>query len=116
MVNSSAGTYANGQVAVSATGAGEFFIRAVFAHQVATRHAAGQLLPLALAASLADLDSLSGDPAYAGHDGHGGAIVMPARGRPLLGHSTAAMASAWHGADGSRGVYPRDRAVPAWRP
>src|SRR5205085_9527825 len=57
-----AGTYADDRsAAVSATGSGEYFIRAVAAHQLAERvRLGGQSLQEALDAVLADIQSLGG--------------------------------------------------------
>lgn len=56
-----AGTYADDRsAAVSATGSGEYFIRALAAYQVAERVKAGEPLKAALEATLADVVSLGG--------------------------------------------------------
>jgi len=79
-----AGTYADDRsAAVSATGSGEFFIRAVAAHQLAERvRLAGQSLQEALDAVLADVQSLGGK---------GGLIAVAANGEAAWGFTTPAM-------------------------
>lgn len=79
-----AGTYADDRsAAVSATGSGEFFIRAVAAHQLAERvRLGGQSLQQALDAVLADIDSLGGK---------GGLIAVGPDGEAAWGFTTPAM-------------------------
>lgn len=79
-----AGTYADDRsAAVSATGSGEHFIRAVAAHQLADRvHFAGQSLQEALDAVLADVASLGGK---------GGLIAVAPNGDAAWGFTTPAM-------------------------
>ena len=79
-----AGTYADDRAAaVSATGSGEFFIRAVAAHQVAERvRIGGQSLQEALDAVLADVASLGG---------RGGLIAVAPDGEAAWGFTTPAM-------------------------
>lgn len=79
-----AGTYADDRsAAISATGSGEFFIRAVAAHQVAERvRLAGQSLQSALDAVLADIASLGGK---------GGLIAVAPNGEAAWGFTTPAM-------------------------
>ena len=79
-----AGTYAdNRSAAVSATGSGEYFIRAVAAHQLAERVRLGcEPLQQALEAVLADIDSLGGK---------GGLIAVAPSGEAAWGFSTPAM-------------------------
>ncbi len=79
-----AGTYADDQsAAVSATGSGEYFIRAVAAHQLAERvRLGGQSLQDALDAVLADVDSLGGK---------GGLIAIAPDGEAAWGFTTPAM-------------------------
>ena len=78
------GTYAdNRSAAVSATGSGEYFIRAVAAHQLAERmRLCGQSLQEALDAVLADI---------AGLGGKGGLIAVAANGDAACGFTTPAM-------------------------
>jgi len=79
-----AGTYAdNRAAAVSATGSGEFFIRAVAAHQLAERvRIGGESLQRALDAVLADIRSLGGK---------GGLIAVAPGGEAAWGFTTPAM-------------------------
>jgi beta-aspartyl-peptidase (threonine type) len=79
-----AGTYADDRsAAVSATGSGEYFIRAVAAHQLAERmRLGGQSLQEALDAVLADVESLGGK---------GGLIAVAADGEAAWGFTTPAM-------------------------
>ena len=79
-----AGTYADDRsAAVSATGSGEFFIRAVAAHQLAERmRLAGQSLQEALDAVLADIQALGG---------RGGLIAVAPGGEAAWGFTTSAM-------------------------
>jgi beta-aspartyl-peptidase (threonine type) len=79
-----AGTYAdNSSAAVSATGSGEYFIRAVAAHQLAERvRLGGQSLQEALDAVLGDIASLGGK---------GGLIAVAPGGEAAWGFTTPAM-------------------------
>jgi beta-aspartyl-peptidase (threonine type) len=79
-----AGTYADDRsAAVSATGSGEYFIRAVAAHQLAERvRLGGQSLQDALDAVLADVESLGG---------RGGLIAVAPGGEAAWGFTTPAM-------------------------
>jgi beta-aspartyl-peptidase (threonine type) len=79
-----AGTYADDRsAAVSATGSGEYFIRAVAAHQLAERVRIGrQSLQEALDAVLADIQSLGGK---------GGLIAVAPSGEAAWGFTTPAM-------------------------
>jgi beta-aspartyl-peptidase (threonine type) len=79
-----AGTYADDRsAAVSATGSGEFFIRAVAAHQLAERvRLGGQSLQEALDAVLADVAALGGK---------GGLIAVAPNGDAAWGFTTPAM-------------------------
>jgi beta-aspartyl-peptidase (threonine type) len=79
-----AGTYADDRsAAVSATGSGEYFIRAVAAHQLAERvRLGGQALQEALDAVLADVASLGGK---------GGLIAVLPDGEAAWGFTTPAM-------------------------
>jgi L-asparaginase / beta-aspartyl-peptidase len=79
-----AGTYADDRsAAVSATGSGEYFIRAVAAHQLAERvRIGGQSLQDALDAVLADIASLGGK---------GGLIAVAPNGEAAWGFTTAGM-------------------------
>ena len=79
-----AGTYADDRsAAVSATGSGEYFIRAVAAHQLAERvRLGGQALQQALDAVLEDIGSLGGK---------GGLIAVAPDGDAAWGFTTPAM-------------------------
>jgi len=79
-----AGTYADdGSAAVSATGSGEYFIRAVAAHQLADRvRLAGESLQAALDGVLADIRELGGT---------GGLIAVGPAGEVAGGFTTPAM-------------------------
>jgi L-asparaginase / beta-aspartyl-peptidase len=79
-----AGTYADDRsAAVSATGSGEYFIRAVAAHQLAERvRLGGQSLQEALDAVLADIQTLGGK---------GGLIAVAPNGEAAWGFTTPAM-------------------------
>ena len=79
-----AGTYADDRsAAVSATGSGEYFIRAVAAHQLAERvRLGGQSLQDALDATLVDIASLGGK---------GGLIAVAPDGEAAWGFTTPAM-------------------------
>lgn len=79
-----AGTYAdNRSAAVSATGSGEYFIRAVAAHQLAERmRIGGQSLQEALDGTLEDIRSLGGK---------GGLIAVAPNGDAAWGFTTPAM-------------------------
>src|SRR5260221_3394855 len=76
-----AGTYADDRsAAVSATGSGEYFIRAVAAHQLAERvRLLGEPLQVALDAVLADVETLGGK---------GGLIAVGAGGEAAWGFTT----------------------------
>lgn len=88
-----AGTYANGDCAVSSTGWGEFYIRTAAAHDICAR-----------------MQYLKQGPAEAGETvinqiipklgGDGGAIVLAADGRIGLPFNTEGMYRGWIGADG----------------
>ena len=79
-----AGTYADDRsAAVSATGSGEYFIRAVAAHQLAERmRLAGEPLQAALDAVLQDIQELGGT---------GGLIAVAPTGEAAWGFTTLAM-------------------------
>jgi beta-aspartyl-peptidase (threonine type) len=79
-----AGTYADDRsAAVSATGSGEYFIRAVAAHQLAERmRLGGESIQPALDAVLADVAALGGK---------GGLIAVAADGEAAWGFTTPAM-------------------------
>ncbi|SFZ85461.1 beta-aspartyl-peptidase (threonine type) [Devosia enhydra] len=101
-----AGTYAaNGVVAVSCTGMGEFFIRRGTSHDIAARiRYRGESLEAATAAAIADLTE----------DGCGaGLIAIDGAGRIALPHNTEGMYRGSVTADGvvSVGIYADDFAV-----
>src|SRR6478735_7016035 len=78
------GTYAdNRAAAISATGSGEYFIRAVAAHEVAARiRLSGETLQQAIDGVLADIESLGGN---------GGLIAVGPDGDAAWGFTTPAM-------------------------
>jgi L-asparaginase / beta-aspartyl-peptidase len=87
-----AGTWADDTTAaVSATGAGEAFILAGFAHRVDWAMRSGVALDHALTSALA---------AVSHYKGSGGAIAITASGRFAAIFGTAAMARGWKSADG----------------
>src|SRR5260221_1206111 len=92
-----AGTYADDRsAAVSATGSGEYFIRAVAAHQLAERvRIGGQSLQEALDALLADIETLGGK---------GGAIAVRADRDSAWGFTTPAMYRGMADATGGTGL------------
>jgi beta-aspartyl-peptidase (threonine type) len=97
-----AGTYADDRsAAVSATGSGEYFIRAVAAHQVAERvRLGGQTLQEALEATLADIETLGGK---------GGLIAVAPDGEAAWGFTTPAMYRGMVDATGQRvAIYSED--------
>jgi isoaspartyl peptidase/L-asparaginase-like protein (Ntn-hydrolase superfamily) len=77
-----AGTWADQELAVSATGHGEYFIRTAFAHQVVALVRTGRTLADATAAALAEVRALGGD---------GGCIAVDRHGATTLPFITAAM-------------------------
>ena len=98
-----AGTYAdNRSAAVSATGSGEYFIRAVAAHQVADRiRLAGASLQQAVDNTLADIKDLGGT---------GGLIAVAPSGEAAWGFTTPGMYRGVAGPDGRTvAVYSEDR-------
>jgi len=93
-----AGTYAdNATCAVSCTGYGEEFIRAVAAHDVAARmRYLGETLPEA--ASTVVMKSLHGI------GGSGGLIAVDAKGNIALPFNTEGMYRAWRSSSGNEGI------------
>ncbi len=81
-----AGTYADVHVAISCTGKGEAFLRAVTAKALAERLAAGTALDAALARALADVAAMGGS---------GGLIVALADGGLAWAFDTERLALAW---------------------
>jgi beta-aspartyl-peptidase (threonine type) len=83
-----AGTYAvDGNCAVSATGSGEYFIRASAARQLCDRIAwRGEVVQAAADATIADIGSLGGD---------GGLIAMDGNGEIAFAMNTSGMYRGW---------------------
>jgi L-asparaginase / beta-aspartyl-peptidase len=81
-----AGTYADAHVAVSCTGKGEAFLRAVTAKAYAERVAAGADPASAIARALADVRAM---------EGSGGLVTLDREGRLAYGFDTSEMAVAW---------------------
>ena len=99
-----AGTYADDRAAaISATGSGEYFIRAVAAHEVAARvRIGGEPLQQALDAVLAEIKGLGGK---------GGLIAIAPSGEAAWGFTTPAMYRGLADANGRRvAVYAEDDA------
>lgn len=92
-----AGTYADAGCGVSATGAGEFYIRAVAAHEICARVAyRGDTLAVAAEEVINQvIPALGGD---------GGAIALDRDGNIAMPFNTSGMYRAWLRPDGSRGV------------
>ena len=88
-----AGTYADQSAAISATGSGDYFIRAVAAHSVAVRVNSGAPLQDAVEAVLADIASLGGK---------GGLIAVTPNGDAACAFTTPAMYRGVAGPDGRR--------------
>ena len=98
-----AGTYAdNRSVAVSATGSGEFFMRAVAAHQVADRiRLAGANVQQALDETLTDITEMGGT---------GGLIAVAPSGETAWAFTTSGMYRGQAGPDGRQvAVYKDER-------
>ena len=98
-----AGTYAdNRAAAISATGSGEYFIRAVAAHEVAARvRLAGETLQQAIDGVLADIEDLGGK---------GGLIAVGPNGEAAWGFTTPAMYRGMADEEGRKtGIYSDDR-------
>lgn len=92
-----AGTYANTQCAVSGTGWGEFYIRAVAAYDICARMKyAGQSLQQAAEAVIDQQIPKAG--------GDGGAIALDAQGNAAFPFNTDGMYRGWIGADGTAHV------------
>ncbi|NJB93377.1 isoaspartyl peptidase/L-asparaginase family protein [Xanthomonas arboricola] len=89
-----AGTYANSQCAVSGTGWGEFYIRAVAAYDICARMKyAGQSLQQAADTVI--------DQEIPKAGGDGGAIALDAQGNAAFPFNTEGMYRGWIGADGT---------------
>jgi beta-aspartyl-peptidase (threonine type) len=94
-----AGTWADDRsVAVSATGEGESFLVAGFAHRVDWCVTQGAPLEVALGDALASVRARSG---------HGGAVVLARDGNFAVAFDTSAMARAWRGKKGATLPPPR---------
>ena len=92
-----AGTWADGQCAVSATGWGEFFIRLNVAHDICARFAYRNQ----------SLDRAAGDVVMKRVPelgGDGGVIAMDGQGRIEMPFNTSGMYRGWINTDGSRGT------------
>lgn len=92
-----AGTYANAQCGVSATGWGEYFIRLAVAHDICARMAYGG----ASLAEAADEVVMKRVPELGGD---GGVIALDAEGNLHLPFNTGGMYRGWIKPDGSRGT------------
>lgn len=90
-----AGTWADGHVAVSGTGQGEYFIRIAACAQVGWRVASGQSLAEATSAVIAEIGSMGGD---------GGLIALDASGRIAHPFNSQGMKRAWLTTEGWIGV------------
>lgn len=92
-----AGTYANAQCGVSATGWGEYFIRAAVAHDICARMAyrGDSLKAAAEQVIMQRIPEMGGD---------GGVIALDRDGNIALPFNTPGMYRGWIGADGSRGT------------
>ena len=91
-----AGTWADGTVAVSSTGIGEYFIRTAAAAQVAFRvRFGGQSLSEAADSVLGEIAALGGD---------GGLIALDAEGNLTLPYNSEGMKRAWLSPDGQLGA------------
>lgn len=89
------GTYADDQCAISGTGDGEAFMRAVFAHSVARDLRAGVGMSDACRNALDDVVSLGGD---------GGCVAITRAGVVAIDHTTAAMPAGWASTSGQHSV------------
>lgn len=90
-----AGTWADGHVAVSGTGQGEYFIRVAASAQVGWRVAVGQALDEAARAVIDEIGGLGGD---------GGLIALDASGRIADPYNSQGMKRAWLTTEGQIGV------------
>jgi beta-aspartyl-peptidase (threonine type) len=90
-----AGTWTDGNVAVSGTGQGEYFIRVAACAQTAWRVAAGQSLSEAARAVIDDIGSLGGD---------GGLIALDRDGAIAAPFNSQGMKRAWLTTTGEVGV------------
>jgi isoaspartyl peptidase/L-asparaginase-like protein (Ntn-hydrolase superfamily) len=90
-----AGSWADGRVAVSGTGQGEYFIRVAACAQVSWRVAAGQGLAEAGRAVIDEIGGLGGD---------GGLIALDREGNITAPFNSQGMKRAWLTPDGEIGV------------
>ncbi|MFT4076397.1 MAG: isoaspartyl peptidase/L-asparaginase [Asticcacaulis sp.] len=81
-----AGTWADGQTAVSCTGQGEYFIRVNASAQLAFRHAGGQALPEAADTVLQQIVDMGGE---------GGLIALSQQGEVIVPFRSQGMKRAW---------------------
>ena len=92
-----AGTYANDQCGVSSTGWGEFYIRAVVAHDICARvEYRGDSLALAADEVINKIVPAMG--------GDGGAIALDKDGNIAMPFNTGGMSRGWINPDGTRGT------------
>jgi len=85
-----AGTWADGQTAVSCTGQGEYFIRVNASAQLAFRHAGGQSLAEAADTVLQQIVDMGGE---------GGLITLNRKGEVLVPFRSQGMKRAWFSGD-----------------
>jgi len=90
-----AGTWADGRVAASGTGQGEYFIRVAATAQVGWRVGAGQTLAQATQAVIDDIGAMGGD---------GGLIALDAQGNIAHPFNSQGMKRAWLTPTGEIGV------------
>lgn len=90
-----AGTWADGNVAVSGTGQGEYFIRVAATAQTAWRVAAGQSLSVAAQAVIDEIGAMGGD---------GGLIALDREGNITAPFNSQGMKRAWLKPAGEIGV------------
>jgi beta-aspartyl-peptidase (threonine type) len=90
-----AGVWADGDVAVSSTGQGEYFLRVAAAAQVSWRVRAGSPVDQAARAVIDEIGSLGGD---------GGLIALDRQGRHADPFNSQGMKRAWLSPDGAIGV------------
>lgn len=90
-----AGTWADGRVAASGTGQGEYFIRVAATAQVGWRVGAGQTLAQAAQAVIDDIGAMGGD---------GGLIALDAQGNIAAPFNSQGMKRAWLTPAGEIGV------------
>ena len=96
------GTYATSNIAISCTGKGEAFMKAVTAKDIALRLEHGTSLDEAVAKALADVKHFGG---------LGGLICATADGRVCVGFNAPHMAYAWKTSDGEKAEVALEPAV-----